>query len=140
MNCLNQAALKSISKAISLEDLDNCKDPRDSLQSKLYMHKLEELMKDEANDLKRCMYCNTLFTDEQSEWMTCPKAEIFIDYRGRVLAKHVPDKNWSINEFFSFLHKNGVSWRRIFWKVWARLKADECTECHQKFVYADIDK
>lgn len=69
-----------------------------------------------------------LYTDQQNEWMTCPKATIFIDYRGRVLAKHIPDSNWDINEFFSFMRKNGLSWRRIFWKVWARLYSDECKE------------
>lgn len=53
MSCLNQSALKSISRAVTLEELDACKDPRDSLQSKLYMHKLEEMMKDETNVLNR---------------------------------------------------------------------------------------
>lgn len=139
MSCLNQQALKSISKAVTLEELDACKDPRDSLQSKLYMHKLEEILKDEANVLNRCMYCNALFTEEQSEWMTCSRAEIFIDYRGRVLAKHVADKSWDINEFFSFIRKGGVSWRRIFWKVWGKLNADECVTCGEHFTYAEID-
>lgn len=70
MSCLNQAALKSISKNITLEELDACKDPRDSLQSKLFMHKLEELLKDEANILNRCMYCSALFTAKQADWMS----------------------------------------------------------------------
>lgn len=139
MSCLNQAALKSISRAVTLEELDACKDPRDSLQSKLFMHKLEEIMKDESNVLHRCMYCNNLFTDSQADWMTCTRAELFIDYRGRVLAKHVADKNWDINEFFSYIRKNGVSWRRIFWKVWGRLYSDEWSTCGERFTYAEID-
>jgi len=139
MSCLNQQALKSISRSLTLEELDACKDPRDSLQSRLFMHKLEEILRDEQNVLNRCMYCNALFTEEQNEWMTCPKAEIFIDYRGRVLAKHVADKNWDINEFFSYTSKNGVSWRRIFWKVWGRLKSDECVTCAENFTFAEID-
>jgi len=138
MSWLNQTALKKISKQITLEGLDACKDPRDSLQSKLFMHKLEEILKDESNVLNRCMYCNTLFTEEQAEWMTCSRAEIFIDYRGRVLAKHVADKNWDINEFFSYIRKSGVSWRRIFWKVWGRLNSDEWVTCGEKFTYAEI--
>jgi hypothetical protein len=139
MSWLNSAALKSISKSISLEELDNWKDPRDSLQSKLFMHKLEEIMRDERNILNRWMYCNSLFTIEQGEWMTCPKAEIFIDYRGRVLQKHVPDKSWDYNELFNFIRKGGVSWRRIFWKAWGRLHSDEWVVCSEKFTYAEID-
>lgn len=85
------------------------------------------------------MYCDQLFTSTQGEWMTCPRAELFIDYRGRVLANHVADKNWDHNEFLSFIRKNGVSWRRIFWKVWGRLHDDECVVCGEKFTFAEID-
>lgn len=139
MSWLNSQCLKSISKAVSIEDLDACHDPRDSLQSKLFSHKLEEILRDESNMLNRWMYCNTLFTSGQSEWMTCPRAEIFIDYRGRVLAKHVADKNWVISEFFDFMNKNGVSWRRIFWKVWSRLKDDEWLIWGEWFTYAEFN-
>ena len=105
MSCLNQYALKSISKAVSIEELDACKDPKDSLQSRLFMHKLEEVLKEESNTLNLCIYCNTLFTANQLDWMICPRAEIFIDYRGRVLANHVADSDWDINEFFAFIRK-----------------------------------
>lgn len=139
MSCLNQTALKKISKQITLEALDACSDPRDNLQSKLFMHKLEEIMKDEGNKLHRCMYCNTLFTDSQAEWMSWPRADIFIDYRGRVLANHLPDKNWDINDLFNFIRKNGVSWRRIFWKVWGRHNSDEWVTWGKTFIFAEID-
>jgi len=71
--------------------------------------------------------------------MTCSKAGIFIDFRGRVIADHFPDSNWRIEEFFGFLKRNNVSWRRIFWKVWGRLNNDEWKEWCQKFVYAEKD-
>ena len=138
MGCLSQQIVKKISKSLTLEELDAWKDPRDSLQSKLFVHKLEEILKEDKNKLLRCIYWNTLFTAEQNEWMSCPKAEIFIDYRGRVLAKHVSDSNWDINEFFSYLRKQGVSWRRIFWKVWARLITDEWAVWKNIYVLADV--
>jgi len=56
-----------------------------------------------------------------------------------VLAKHVPDSNWDINEFFSYLKKHGVSWRRIFWKVWGRLVDDECAVCNHRYVLAEVE-
>lgn len=138
MNCLSQQIVRRVADTLTLEQLDAWKDPRDSLQSKLYSHKLDDLLKLDQNKLNRCIYCNTLFTEEQNEWMVWPKAEVFIDFRGQVLAKHVSDSNWDINEFFNWLRKHGVSWRRIFWKVWARLYSDECTEWQNKFVLADI--
>jgi hypothetical protein len=139
MSCLSQLIVKQIADSMTLEQLDACKDPRDNLQSKLFSHKLDDMLQIEKNKLSRWIYCNILYTEEQTEWMTCPKADIFIDFRGRVLAKHVPDSNWSIDEFFAFLKKNSVSWRRIFWKVWARLIFDECTQWGLKFVLAESD-
>lgn len=71
--------------------------------------------------------------------MSCPRANIFIDYRGRVLANHIPYKNWDINDLFNFIRKNGVSWRRIFWKIWGRLHSDEWVVWGKRFIYAEID-
>lgn len=33
----------------------------------------------------------------------CPKAKIFIDFYGTVIAQHVSDKTWDINKFVMFL-------------------------------------
>jgi len=38
---------------LTLEELDACKDPRDILQSRLFMHKLEKILKEEQNVLNR---------------------------------------------------------------------------------------
>jgi len=93
----------------------------------------------DVNKLSKWIHCNTLYTEEQSKWMTWPQAGIFIDYRGRVIANHFPDSNWSIDDFFAFLRRNGVSWKRIFWKIWGRLCTDEWKVCSQKFVLAELE-
>jgi hypothetical protein len=71
---------------VKLEDLFVLKDKKDKLSSKLYMKKLELLFEDESNMLNRCVYCNSLFTNKQREWMVCEKAKIFIDFHGTVIA------------------------------------------------------
>ena len=85
------------------------------------MKKLETLMEGESNMIYRCIYCNTLFTQEQREWNVCPKAKIFIDFHGSVIAQHVADRYWELNKFIQFLRKESVPWKEIYWKVWARL-------------------
>lgn len=50
------------------------------------MKKLEILFEDEQSTLNRCVYCNSLFTLGQREWVMCPKAKIFIDFHGTVIA------------------------------------------------------
>lgn len=86
MNCLNSSLIKKLANKITIEDLDILKDKKDKLTSKLYMKKLELLFEDENNMLNRCVYCNSLFTQSQREWMNCPKAKIFIDFYGTVIA------------------------------------------------------
>lgn len=87
MNCLNANLIKKISNIVSIDELINLKDRKDKLTSKIYMKKLEALMEEgESNTLYRCFYCSQLFTSEQREWMVCPKAKIFIDFHGSVIA------------------------------------------------------
>ena len=47
MNCLNSSLIKKLARAFPLEDLDQLKDKKDKLTSKLYMKKLELLFEDE---------------------------------------------------------------------------------------------
>ena len=47
MNCLNASLIKKISQAVPLEDLINLRDRKDKLTSKIYMKKLEELIKED---------------------------------------------------------------------------------------------
>lgn len=86
MNCMNSTLIKKLAGVISLEELDDLKDKKDKLTSKLFMKKLELQFEDENNMVQRCVYCNSLYTNSQREWMVCPKAKIFIDFHGTVIA------------------------------------------------------
>ena len=37
--------------------------------------------------------------------MTCPKAKIFIDFHGSVIAQHISDRGWDINKFVMYLRQ-----------------------------------
>ena len=92
MSCLNQILLRQLSKLITPEQLEEVKDKKDKLVSKVYMKKLEDLLEDENNALSICVYCNKLYKSAQgSGWYE--KAQIFIDFHGNVIAEHVPDRN-----------------------------------------------
>lgn len=138
MSCLNPNLLKQLARMTTPEALDDVKDRKDKLVSKLFMKKLEELLEDDANTLNRCVYCNKLYTNEQHEWMMCEKARIFIDFHGNVIAEHVADRNWEINKFFLFLKEQSLTWREIYWKIWARLIPFNCAVCGLKFVGAEL--
>ena len=67
------------------------------------MKKLELVFEDESNLIMKCAYCSQLYTSKQREWMVCPKAKIFIDFHGTVIAQHVSDRNFDINKFVMYL-------------------------------------
>jgi len=58
MNCVNSTLIKKLAAQVTLDDLDNLKDKKDKLSSKMYMKKLELLCEEETNTLSRCVYCN----------------------------------------------------------------------------------
>ncbi|CAG9324974.1 unnamed protein product [Blepharisma stoltei] len=138
MSCLNQGLLKQLARLANPEQLDDIKDRKDKLVSKLFMKKIEEIMEDENNNFNRCVYCNKLFTNEQHDWMICEKARIFIDFHGNVIAEHVADRNWEFNKFMLYLKDQGLSWREIYWKIWARLVSFNCMVCGLKFIGAEL--
>jgi len=138
MNCLNNNLVKKLGEMVTAESLEQVKDPKDRLLSRLYMKKFEELLSEDAKDLNRCVYCNKLFTTSQHEWMVCEKARIFIDFHGNVIAEHVADRNWDINKFLMYVKQQGLTWREIYWKLWGRLVSFNCVSCGSEFVGAEL--
>ena len=137
MNCMNSTLIKKLAVFVSLEDLEALKDKKDKLTSKLFMKKLELLFEDETNMLHRCVYCNQLYTVKQREWMQCPKAKIFIDFHGSVIAQHVADRYWDMNRFIQFMRKENVTWKDIYWKVWGRIQTFNCNVCDWNFIASE---
>jgi hypothetical protein len=77
--------VKRLAGNLNLYQLDEVEDSEDKLLSKLFMKKLEFLFEDKKNMLNRCEDCNSLFSNNQREWMTCSKARVFIDFHGNVV-------------------------------------------------------
>ena len=138
MSCLNAKLLKKLASLTSAEELNQVRDPKDRLVGKLFMKKLEAIFEDENSSLVRCVYCDRLFTSEQKQAMVCEKAQIFIDFHGNVIAEHVPDRNWDMNKFILFLKSQSFTWRELYWKLWGRLVAFNCTNCGQLFSGAEF--
>ena len=63
MNCMNSGLVKRLAGKITLYELNDLRDKKDKLTSKLYMKKLEYLFEEEHNMLNRCVACNALFSN-----------------------------------------------------------------------------
>jgi hypothetical protein len=58
MNCMNSSLVKRLAQKLTIEELNELKDRKDKLMSKLFMKKLELLFEDENNMLHRCTNCS----------------------------------------------------------------------------------
>ena len=97
--------------------------------SRIYMRKLEELFGEEGAMLTRCSYCSKLFAQRNRRHLVCPKAKIFIDYHGNVIAEHVPMAKWDMNKFLLTLRGRKMTWREIYWKCWGIITTMDCSVC-----------
>jgi hypothetical protein len=68
----------------------------------------------------------------------CPKAKIYIDFHGNMIAEHVPTANWDMNKFLLNLRARKLSWREIYWKVWGIIATLRCTVCKKNFPAAEM--
>ena len=93
------------------------------------MRKLEELFGEEGAMLTRCSYCSKLFAQRNRRHLVCPKAKIFIDYHGNVIAEHVPMAKWDMNKFLLTLRGRKMTWREIYWKCWGIITTMDCSVC-----------
>lgn len=98
------------------------------------MKKLYLFLENENNNLYKWSYCDKLFTQKQQEKLVWPKAKIFIDFHGLVIANHVFDRSFEIKKFISYL-KNTIkmSWKQIYWKVYSHTLDFECKTCGNRF-------
>lgn len=98
------------------------------------MKKLEVLLEKDKNYLHRCGYCLGLFTRGQRKLLACPKGRAFIDAQGRMKAEHAIDKEWDLKKFITFVRETyRISWKEIYWKVWAYLHVFSCAQCSHSF-------
>jgi len=122
MSCINTNIIREMARKVSLDRLDNLKERKDKIVSRLFMKKLELLLEKDKNHLYKCAYCSKLFTKKQRKVLSCKKGTNFVDSNGQMRAKHIMDKNWDLKKFVTFVRETyRISWREIYWKVWSYL-------------------
>ena len=130
MGCINSQIIRDMARKVSLDRLNQLKERKDKLVSRLFMKKLELLLEKESNYLYKCAHCNRLFTMSQRKVLHCAKAKSYIDCNGQIRAKHVVDKSWDLKKFVTFVRETyRISWREIYWKVWSYLYVFKCGRC-----------
>lgn len=66
------------------------------------------------------------------------QAKLFVDFHGNAIARHVPNKSWSVRKFLRSLREQKLSWRRIYWKIWGITHSMTCRGCGMQFIAAAL--
>ena len=71
MACINSQMVREIAKQLSVDRLENLKERRDKLVSRLFMKKLELMLEKDKHYLNKCAYCSAMFTKTQRKYLIC---------------------------------------------------------------------
>ena len=66
------------------------------------------------------------------------QAKLFVDFHGNAIARHIPNKAWSVRKFLRSLREQKLSWRRIYWKIWGITHSLTCVWCGMQFIGAAL--
>ena len=107
-----------------------------TLASKLYRLKTRALIASRSTDagvtIGRCGACGLLYGEQFRHGLRCNRARRYVDYRGVVVARHAPMKNFDIHAHLKRLRARGHGWRDVYWHVWGVSHAiAHCGRCAQ---------
>lgn len=139
LDCINSKLMTKLAKLFTCDELDQIRDKRDKIISRLYQKKLEQFLSEEGYTLAFCQHCKKVYFSDFRSWMICPKAKMYVDVHGKMIAKHSIDPNWNINKFIVALRKAMLSWKQIYWQIWGLVHCFYCTRCNSLFPSNELD-
>ena len=70
-----------------------------------------------------------MFTRSTAELVPCEAAEMYVDAYGCQISAHEEDDEFKASSLTQFMRKQGLSWKEIFWKIWACTQVFKCVNC-----------
>ena len=137
LKSIRRPLLQKLSTFFSNASLLLMRDRKDKLGSTIHLYTIKELLT-KRKGLLRCRYCGKLYTAD-ALIMTCAGAPLEVNFRGVLQGTHSPDPSWQVATYIMHLHRLGVMWCQIYWRLWALVNADHCATCHKPFMYADLN-
>ena len=101
--------------------------------NKLYRAKLQAMVAEEDGLLACCGVCGSVYATRHGPLLPCPRARMFVDFRGRVVTRHVADAAWTFARHMADLRQQRLSWRTVYWRTWGAMQAYWCRRCQQWF-------
>lgn len=154
---LKSSLVKKLSKIVTLDALDSINNSNLPLIERLYKKKLETLhlslecpiksqlpinILQNPKDflLQKWVLWNELYTNLGLKMTPCAEGKYFITPHGQLLPPHQKCEDWNINDYVINLRRLDLSWKQIYYKIWALSILLFCTECQCSFRLIDYEK
>ena len=109
-----------------------------SLLDQLYRKKLETLLEAAEGDLKRCTKCRKIYDARFQGDLLCHRALVRVGLDGKVDARHVPSKSWTLAKHRKHVKSLPCQDRHLYWFFWGKTTKFECSGCKETFMANDL--
>jgi hypothetical protein len=129
LSCVAERLINKLALLVSPRVLATTKDRRDKIVNKLYKRRVEIDFSRKAPprggrrsiaaSLSCCRQCGMVYLESWEKKLDCAAATAHVDFRGRLVKRHMSVSGWSLTNYLKSLHIGGMSWEYIYWHVWA---------------------
>jgi hypothetical protein len=129
LSCISEKLVNKLAFMIPPRILAETKDRKDKILNKLYKRRVELDFSRKAGSrggtrsiaasLTCCQHCGFVYLEMYERQLACKCAKPFIDFRGKLVKRHMAIPGWSLTAYLKSLHAGGMGWEAIYWHVWA---------------------
>lgn len=128
-----------LANLFSNTEIENMKDRKDKLQSKLYCKLIVALTDPQPQPQRghyssiatmyRCSKCSKLISRNTSSSIRCVPSNMIMDRSGCINSTHARDPSWNLTEYVKDLKNELKIWRKVYWRLWSDCHLMHCTSC-----------
>ncbi|KAL4142845.1 hypothetical protein QTP88_005239 [Uroleucon formosanum] len=141
--CVNDGVITRLSNQFNNRDVENMVDVKDKLKSRLFTKLIWDLCKrDPKRELGHygtlayayyCSRCNTILVPSVAGRIPCRPPTFKIAQNGSVIACHLRDSKWTLNDHVKSLFSKYKCWRIVYWSLWSECHFMRCSRCQHMY-------
>ncbi|XP_039297593.1 uncharacterized protein KIAA1841 homolog [Nilaparvata lugens] len=143
ISCLNDSIVTRLANMFSNVELENLRDKRDKIRSRLYCKMILALAHPEPEPWRghfvsfaaiyKCLYCKKMILQKIASMITCIPNRMRMDFKGNLVGMHARDGSWNITEYVRSLKADLMCWRKVYWHMWTKGHFLYCLSCQNYY-------
>ncbi|RZF47293.1 hypothetical protein LSTR_LSTR009784 [Laodelphax striatellus] len=143
ISCLNDSIVTRLANMFSNVELENLRDKRDKIRSRLYCKMILALAHPEPEPWRghfvsfaaiyKCLYCKKMILQKIASMISCIPNRMRMDFKGNLVGMHARDGSWNITEYVRSLKADLMCWRKVYWHMWTKGHFLYCLSCQNYY-------